>query len=176
MFISSTTWLVKTPNKKPHVCSDRRGNMNPYHFIELKRRIRYPDRFVKAADTHASSAFVKWKYFVFRFCRLLSSTPLVLGLLVQVSRGQQTYRKHREQIEIIKAADAHASSTFVKWKYFVFRFCRLLPSTLLVLRLLVQVPRGQHTYRKHREQIEIITSYKACRDLFLPNFCFPNTD
>ena len=24
---------------------------------------------VKAADAHASSAFVKWKFFVFRFCR-----------------------------------------------------------------------------------------------------------
>ena len=26
--------------------------------------------------------------------------------------------------EIIKAADAHASSAFLKWKFFVFRFCR----------------------------------------------------
>ena len=43
---------------------------------------------IKAADAHASSAFVKWKFFVFRFCRLLSSSSLVLVLLV--SRGQQT--------------------------------------------------------------------------------------
>ena len=35
--------------------------------------------FIKAADAHASSTFVKWKFFVFLFCRLLSSSSLVFS-------------------------------------------------------------------------------------------------
>ena len=38
--------MSKHQTKKPHVCSDRRLNVNPYHVTDLKRRESYPDRFV----------------------------------------------------------------------------------------------------------------------------------
>ena len=38
--------MSKHQTKKPHVCSDRRANMNPYQVTDLKRRKRYPNRFV----------------------------------------------------------------------------------------------------------------------------------
>ena len=38
--------LSKHQAKKPNVCSDHRIKMNPYHVTDLKRRKRYPERFV----------------------------------------------------------------------------------------------------------------------------------
>ena len=66
---------------------------------------------------------------------------------------------------LFKAAGAHGSSPFVKWKFY---FLSLSPAVVLVLL----VSPCQQTKRKYRGQIEIITSYKACQDLFLKN----NTD
>ena len=76
-------------------------------------------------------------------------------------------RENLAQMKIVKVADAHASSAFVKWKMFCFSSSSS-PSLVLVLL----VSRGQQTKRKHRGQIEIIMSYKACRDLFLKNHVF----
>ena len=48
--------------------------------------------FIEAADAHAASAFVKWKFFVSFLSSSSSSLSLSLVLVLSVSRGHQTQR------------------------------------------------------------------------------------
>ena len=67
---------------------DRCGSVIPIDQLMYEIQCGINLKLIKAADAHASSAFVKWKFFV---SFLLLSLSLSLVLVLSVSHGHQTW-------------------------------------------------------------------------------------